>query len=107
MSSDGDVVVASQSTPCENSEFSVFEQDLTVAISAATSLDEIYTWLTQHNDVDSVSVSDYIIKTEPPQREFNASYRLAPDTLTPIIIDVLEFSDDQFQLSEVRFVTCN
>ena len=51
-------------------DFEALQKTLAAAIASACSLDEIEVWLKSQECVKSVRLADYLLKSDPPQRDF-------------------------------------
>ena len=83
-------------------DFEVLEKMLSTAIDSARSLDEIEAWLKSQQFVKSVQLADYLLKSNPPQRDFIAAFSLQ-DGLTLIkIVNIFDLGNGKFRFHELR-----
>ncbi len=81
-------------------DLETFGQSLERAIAGAHSLDEIAAWLASRPGVRSVRLADYILKSNPPQRDFVVDLTMADGPITKIV-NLLDLGDQQFQFRTV------
>jgi hypothetical protein len=68
----------------------------------ARSLDEIAAWLRAQPGVESVELADYLLKSNPPQRDFIVACRAKDGSTVRKVLNVYVLSDDKFQFNCVR-----
>lgn len=83
-------------------DFQVFEKKLVSAIDIARSLDEIEAWLRSQKSVKSVKLADYLMKSNPPQREFFVEFRMQDGSKVKKIINIFDLGNQQFEFNELR-----
>ncbi|MET0385641.1 MAG: hypothetical protein ABW321_06765 [Polyangiales bacterium] len=71
-------------------------------VDAASALDEIAAWLRAQPGVELVQVSDYVLKSWPPQRELIFHVRLPAGELVQRIARIEERGPRVFSLHDVR-----
>lgn len=83
-------------------EFQVFEKKAVSAIESAESLDEIEAWLRAQQGVKSVQLTDYLMKSYPPQREFIVEFSMQDGSTVRKIINIFDLGNQQFEFHELR-----
>jgi hypothetical protein len=68
----------------------------------ARSLDEIATWLRAQPGVESVELSDYLLKSNPPQRDFIVACRVKGGSTVRKVLNVYVLGGDKFRFNCVR-----
>jgi hypothetical protein len=84
------------------SDFSEVEKVLPIVVEQASSLEELDTWLKSQDCIQSVRLEDFLIKTNPPQREFVVEFRNNRNSMITKVIDVFVLTNGRFSLSELR-----
>lgn len=82
--------------------FEKFTAILYRALQGMKSLNEIEDWLKSQPCVLSVKTSDYVIKTEPPQKEIFITFRRDNGSTVIKAIDVILHSDQIFSLGRMH-----
>lgn len=88
--------------PPQTIDFQAFEKKLTQIIGSARSLDEIEDWLRSQQGVKSVQLADYLMKSNPPQREFTIELSVQGGLTVKKIINIFDPGNGQFKLNELR-----
>jgi hypothetical protein len=83
-------------------DFEAFEKKTASAIDNARSLDEIETWLRSQQGVRSVQLADYLMKSNPPQREFLVEFSMQDGSTVRKIINIFALGNQQFEFHELR-----
>ena len=83
-------------------DFEALEKNLAAAISSARSLDEIEAGLKSQPGVISVQLADYLLKSNPPQRDFIVEFRTANNSTTKKIVNIFDLGNQQFQFHKLR-----
>jgi hypothetical protein len=68
----------------------------------ARSLDEIAAWLQAQPGVESVELADYLLKSNPPQRDFIVACRAKDGSTVRKALNVYVLSGDKFRFNCVR-----
>jgi hypothetical protein len=68
----------------------------------ARSLDDIVRWLRAQPFVASIKAADYLLKSNPPQREISIEIRLISGGCWKGILKILELGPARFRLGSVR-----
>lgn len=83
-------------------DFHIFEKKAASAIESAESLDEIETWLRAQQGVKSVQLTDYLMKSNPPQREFIVEFSMQDGSTVKKVINIFDLGNQQFEFHELR-----
>lgn len=83
-------------------DFKELDYTLATAIDSAQSLDEIQAWLKSQRYVKSVELGDYLLKSNPPQRDFIVEFAMEDGTTITKIVNIFVLGDQQFQFHELR-----
>jgi hypothetical protein len=67
-----------------------------------TAPEELAAWLRAQPNVVSVTLADYLIKTNPPRREFLVQFRRPDGTVFEKAIEVVVLNDRSFQFHSVH-----
>jgi hypothetical protein len=78
------------------------KESLATAIGSARSLNEIEAWLKSQPGVQSVELTDYLLKSNPPQRDFIVSFKRADGSMVKKIVNVFDSGNRQFQFHKLR-----
>jgi hypothetical protein len=78
------------------------EKKLATAIESAQSLHEIKTWLKSLRRVESVQLADYILKSNPPQRDFIIEFRMEDGLKVKKIVNIFDLGNQQFKFHQLR-----
>lgn len=79
-----------------------FESALPGVANGAQSLAEIEAWVRSQPCVRSVRLADYILKSNPPQRDFVIECGTRDGTMVRKILNVYVLSGEKFQFNGVR-----
>lgn len=83
-------------------DMDALEESLAAAINRARSLDEIELWLKSQQCVESVKLTDYLLKSNPPQRDLIVSFIMKDGSMVTKIVNVFDLGNQQFQFHELR-----
>jgi hypothetical protein len=83
-------------------DFEVFQRNLASVIASARSLDEIVSWLKSQPFVVSIELSDYLLKSNPPQREFIVEFKAASGSTVKKIVNIFDIGNQQFQFHKLH-----
>ncbi|CAN1209178.1 hypothetical protein TUMEXPCC7403_03080 [Tumidithrix helvetica PCC 7403] len=83
-------------------DFEIFKTTLAKAINNAQSLDEIESWLKSQQCVKSVQLAGYLLKSNPPQRDFIVEFSLQDGSIVTKIVNVYELGNQSFQFHQLR-----
>jgi hypothetical protein len=93
-----DMCAASLST----ADFEALQKTLAAAIASARSLDEIEAWLKSQQCVKSVQLENYLLKSNPPQRDFTVEFRMENGSTVKKIINIFDLGNQQFRFHKLR-----
>ena len=88
--------------PIVADDFAKMEPLLTSKISSATSLDDVLRWLKSQACVQSVLLTDYLIKTEPPRRELLVDFKMRDGSVSHKALDVAVLADGQLRFAGIH-----
>jgi len=80
--------------------FDEIEGTLADAVAQVRSLEELRQWLASQRCVASVGLEDYLIKTNPPQRQFRVEFRLDDGSTAVKAIDVFVLDDHELRFRD-------
>lgn len=83
-------------------DFEVLEKTLATAINSAQSLNEIEAWLKSQPCVKSVQLASYLLKSNPPQRDFIVEFSMQDDSTITKIVNIFDLGNHQFQFHNLR-----
>jgi hypothetical protein len=78
------------------------QEALTVAVASARSIDEIEAWLKSQQCVKSVQLQDYLLKSNPPQRDFIVEFKRADGSTVKTIVNIFDLGNQRFQFHKLR-----
>lgn len=81
--------------------FQVFEKKMASVIDNARSLEEIEAWLRSQQGVKSVQLADYLMKSNPPQRNFLVEFSIQDGSTVKKIINIFDLGNQQFKFHEL------
>ena len=83
-------------------DFEVLEKTLSTVIDSAHSLDEIEAWLKSQQCVKSVQLADYLLKSNPPQRDFIVAFSLQDGSTLTKIVNIFDLGNGKFRFHELH-----
>lgn len=83
-------------------DFKAFEEKIASIIDSAVSLDEIEAWLRSQQGVKSVKLSDYLMKSYPPQREFLVEFSMQDGSTVRKVVNIFDLGNQKFKFNELR-----
>ena len=83
-------------------DLGAFQNSLPAAIASARSLDEIQAFLKLQRCVISVQLADYLLKSNPPQRDFIVEFKTADGSTVKKIVNIFDLGNQQFQFNKLR-----
>ena len=86
----------------ETNDRNAFRERVAAAVANAHSLDEIKAWLTSQPFVVSVELTDYLLKSNPPQRDFIVELRTEDGSTIKNIVNIFDLGSQQFQFNKLR-----
>jgi ribosomal protein L16 Arg81 hydroxylase len=91
---------------CEESNsvitFDEIERILPSIIDQVTSIEELDTWLKSQECVQSVKLRDFLIKTNPPQREFVVEFKNSNGSTITRVIKIFVLETGQFRFNRMQ-----
>ena len=88
--------------PPSPSDLKALEEELAEVVARAHSLEEIAAWLRSQPDVESVELASYLLKSNPPQRNFIVEFRTNNDSSIKKIVNIIHLDDGSFQFKQLR-----
>jgi hypothetical protein len=85
-----------------NNDIGEFERALPSVANNAHSLDEIEAWIRAHRCVKRVALADYLLKSNPPQRDLIIECGTKDGTVIKKILNIYVLSDQKFQFNSLR-----
>ncbi len=83
-------------------DFTALEKTLARTIDGAQSLAEIEEGLKSQPGVQSVQLADYLLKSNPPQREFMVEFKAEDGATLKKIVNIFDLGDQRFRLHTIR-----
>jgi hypothetical protein len=83
-------------------EYEAFEKTLATVINSARSLAEIEAWLKSQQCVKSVHLGNYLIKSNPPQRDFIVELSMENGLTVKKIVNLFDLDNQRFQFHKLR-----
>lgn len=83
-------------------DLEAFQKNLADAISHARSLDEITAYLKSQRCVKSVELADYLLKSNPPQRDFVVEFMREDGATFKKIVNIFDLGNQRFQFHKMR-----
>jgi hypothetical protein len=83
-------------------DFAALEKTLATVIDSARSLDEIEAWLKSQQCVKSLQLEGYLLKSNPPQRDFIVELRMQDGSTVKKIVNIFDLGNQQFQFHKLR-----
>ena len=95
--------VAARDSTSQTARLEAFENALAGVIGSAGSLGEIEAWLKSQQCITDVRVSDYLLKSNPPQRAIVIKMMITPgNTEMTKIVTIFDLGLKGFRLQKVR-----
>jgi hypothetical protein len=85
-----------------NDDIAELERALPGVANGARSLDEIEAWIRAQPCVRSVELADYLLKSNPPQRDFIIECGTEGGATVKKILNIYVLSGRRFQFNSVR-----
>jgi hypothetical protein len=83
-------------------DLEAFKEKVAAAVAGARSLDEIKALLTSQPFVVSVELTDYLLKSNPPQRDFIVEFKTADGSMIKTVVNIFDLGDQRFQFNKLR-----
>jgi hypothetical protein len=71
-------------------------------IDQARSTAEIEAWLRSQKCVKSVELADYLLKSDPPQRDFIVEFRLQDGSTLKKVVNMYDLGNERYRFHELR-----
>lgn len=82
--------------------FDEIERILPSVIDQVTTTEQLDTWLKSQECVQSVKQRDYLIKTNPPQREFVVKFRNSDGSTITKVIKIFVLETGRFRFNNLK-----
>jgi len=79
-------------------ELAKLTETLADVMQQIRSLEELEDWLRSQHCVESVKTADYLIKTEPPQKELLVTFKMDDGSTLTKVIDIILYPDQTLGL---------
>jgi len=83
-------------------DFDALEKALSVVVANAQSLAEIEAWIKSQPGVRSVKLANYLLKSNPPQRDFIVQFARDDDSTVQKIVNIFDLGNHQFKFNKLR-----
>ena len=83
-------------------DLEAFQANLATAISRARSLDDIKAYLKSQRRVQSVELADYLLKSNPPQRDLIVEFSMQDGSTIRKIVNIFELGNQRFRFHKLR-----
>ena len=83
-------------------DLEAFQETLAATIASARSLDEIEAWLKSQQRVKSVQLAGYLLKSNPPQRDFIVEFETVDGSTVKKIVNIFDLGNQQFRFHKLR-----
>lgn len=80
----------------------VLGKKFAAAIESAGSLYEIEAWFRSQECVKSVELTQYLLKSNPPQRELIVEFNTRDGSAVTKIVNIFDLGNGQFRFHELR-----
>jgi hypothetical protein len=82
-------------------DFEILESTLANSINNAQSLDEIESWLKSQKCIKSVQLVDYLLKSNPPQRDIIVEFSMEDGSTVKRTINFYDLGNQKFQFHQL------
>jgi hypothetical protein len=83
-------------------DLEVFQQNLAAVVDSARSLDEIQAWLNSQQSIESVRLGDYLLKSNPPQRDLIVQFKAVDGSIVNKVATIFDLGNQQFRFNKLR-----
>jgi hypothetical protein len=83
-------------------DLEAFQETLATVVASARSPDEIQVWLKSQPHVESVQLAGYLLKSNPPQRDFLVEFETADGTAVKKIVNIFDLGNQKFLFHKLR-----
>lgn len=80
-------------------DFDKLKETLSKVVEKVSSLEEFETWLKSQEYIQSVSLQNFLIKTNPPQKEFIVEFKINDGSTRAKAIDIFVLENGRFRFS--------
>jgi len=84
------------------SDFNEIEKTLPVLVEQISSLEELDIWLKSQECIQGVSLQDFLIKTNPPQRKFIVEFKSSNGSTVTKVINIFVLGDGRLQFNNLH-----
>lgn len=84
------------------SDDEILGKAVSIAIDNAQSVSEIEEWLKMQQCVNSVQLADYLLKSNPPQREFIVALTMNDGSAFTKIVNFFDLGNGAYRFHEIR-----
>ena len=79
-----------------------FERRLVEVVGSVRTIEEIETWIRSQSTAKAVRLEDYLLKSNPPQREFVVQFEAKNGAAVTKVVNVFDLGDEGFRFHEMR-----
>jgi len=79
-----------------------FTELLADVVARTNSIEALEAWLTSRPYIESVKKVDYLIKTEPPQKELHVGFKTDNGSTVLKVLDIVLYPDQTFRLAGLQ-----
>jgi hypothetical protein len=83
-------------------DIEVLEKKIAAAIENAGSLREIEAWFRSQQYVKSMELTEYLLKSNPPQRDFIVEFGVGDGPTVKKIVNIFDLGNGQFRFHKLR-----
>jgi hypothetical protein len=83
-------------------DFQDFKKKIASVVDSANSLEKIDSWLKSQQCIKSVQLADYLLKSNPPQRDFIVEFNMEDGSTVKKIVNIFDLGNHQFKFHELR-----
>jgi len=87
---------------CTTADFQDFKKKIASVVDSANSLEKIDSWLKSQQCIKSVQLADYLLKSNPPQRDFIVEFNMEDGSTVKKIVNIFDLGNHQFKFHELR-----
>jgi hypothetical protein len=83
-------------------DFNEIEKTLPGIVEQISSLEELDTWLKSQECIQSVTLQDFLIKTNPPQRKFIVEFKSSKGSTLTKVINIFVWGDGRLEFNNLH-----
>lgn len=87
---------------CTAADFQDFEKKIASVVDSASSLEGIDAWLKSQKCIKSVQLANYLLKSNPPQRDFIVEFNIENGSTVKKIVNVFDLGNSHFKFHMLR-----